>query len=169
MISSLSALVIVKPLPRETHLLHRKDLGLVITVYASITNADELNLSLGHSLRGLYEDITNYLLYKISEEKDVVNENNDGKTWKIDMTLSYPFSGDLGNLILSIGDSHSGGITTTRLVIGEEKELLVKPFFDPIPEDVIEVPGHDVMINSRAKGSTPIKVTFVPLHYCVLK
>ena len=155
--SRLSALVIVKPLPTKTHLLRGEDLDLFVTVYASIASEDDLTLSLGHSLRGLYEDITKHLVYKISEERDMVNTKDDGKMWNIDITLSYNFSDDLGHLILSIGDNHSGAITSTRLVIGEG----IKPFFDPIPEDVMSGPGLDVLIKTQVRGSTPIMVNYL--------
>ena len=135
-----------------------KDVEMNIEVYTSIIiNKDDFTLSLGHSLKGIYEDITGYLLYEISEDKDGENRKYYRKMWKIDITLSYPFSGDLGHLILSIGDSHSGAITTTRPVIGEEKTL-VKPFFDPVPRSVQTYPGQDVFINTLVNGYTPIKV-----------
>ena len=147
----------MKPLPQETILLLGKDFDITVTVSASITSEDDLKLSLGHSLRGIYEDITKYLVYNIYEEKAGKNEKGYDQLWKIDMTLPFIFSEDLGHLILSIGDNHSGGITTSRLVVGEERKL-VKPFFDPVPKDVTGSLGEDMLIETQIRGSTPIEV-----------
>ena len=132
---------------------------MTITVNASVTSEDDFTLSLGHSFKGTYEDITKHIMYDIIEEEREEEDNaGDGRIWKIDMTLSYTFTEDLGNLILSIGDNHSGGITTTRLFIGEETTL-VKPFFDPEPESIEADLGDDILIVTEAKGSSPIEVS----------
>ena len=158
-----SALTIVKPLPKETYLTPGEALDMSITISASIKSEDHIKISMGHSLKGKYEDVTKYLTHTFSEEsKDKIEGEEDSKTWIVDMALSYPFGEDLGNLILSIGDNHSGGITTTRLFIGEDTTL-VKPFFDPEPESIEADLGDDILIVTEAKGSSPIEVSVLQI------
>ena len=168
-----SALVIVKPLPEETHLMPGEDLNLSITINASIVSEDEITLSLGHSSNGLYEDLTDYLVYDLIKQDDDFDVDDvddddeydvDGEIWDIDMTLPYPHSQASGDLTLSVGDSHSGDITTTRLVIGQEGKD-VAPFFDPLPKSVKTHVGKDMLVNTRARGSTPITVSIVTEVY----
>ena len=84
-------------------------------------------------------------------------EEDSDRSWQIDLTLPYPHSQASGDLTLSVGDSHSGDITTTRLVIGQEGKD-VAPFFDPLPKSVKTYPGKDVLISTAARGSSPIEV-----------
>ena len=170
-----SALVIVKPLPEETHLMPGEDLNLSITINASIVSEDEITLSLGHSSSGLYEDLTDYLVYDLIKQDDDFDVDDvddddeydvDGEIWDIDITLPHPHSQASGDLTLSVGDSHSGDITTTRLVIGKEGKD-VAPFFDPLPKSVKAYTGQKVFINTEAKGSTPIKVSWIILIFII--
>ena len=156
-----SAFVIVKPLPKETYLTPGNDLNMSITVSGSISSEDDVIISLGHSLRGVYKDITNYLVYELSEEDDMDGEERH--LWNIDMTLPYPFSQASGDLILSVGDSNGGDVTTTRLIIMQEGKDLA-PFFDPVPKSVKTFHGEDVFINAQARGSTPLNVSV----YCIM-
>ena len=131
-----------------------EDLNMSITINASITSEDEIILSLGHSSKGVYQNLTKYLAYEISEDDD----EETSRYWKIDMTLPYPHSQASGDLTLSVGDSHSGDITFTRLILtnGEKADA---PFFDPAPKSVIINLGQDVLINTAVKGSAPIDVS----------
>ena len=131
-----------------------------VVINASITNEDDITISLGHSSRGIYHDLTKNVAYKLFEiETNEVEEDSD-RSWQIDLTLPYPHSQASGDLTLSVGDSHSGDITTTRLVIGKEGKD-VAPFFDPLPKSVKAYTGQKVFINTEAKGSTPIKVSWI--------
>ena len=148
----------MKPLPEETLLTPGKELNMSITISGTISSEDDIIISMGHSLRAIYKDITDYLVYEMSEE-DVLDDE-EGSQWKIDMTLPYPFSQASGDLILSVGDSHSGDVTTTRLTsIQEGRDL--EPFFNPAPISVETNPGQDVFINTRARGSAPINVSII--------
>ena len=116
-------------------------------------------MSLGHSARGVYEDISKYIVYELSMEKDdTIRDDESGKHWIIDVTLPYPYSQSSGDLILSVGDSHSGDITTTQLII-EQEEKEIAPFFDPLPRSVEAYTGDDVFINAGASGLFPISVS----------
>ena len=123
-----------------------------ITINASIASKDEITLSLGHSSRGIYEGITKYIVYEIS----LLN----GQLWHVNVTVPYPFSQSSGNIILSVGDSHSGDITTTELIIRQDGKENA-PFFDPLPRSVETYSGQDVFIDTEAKGSAPITVSFL--------
>ena len=147
----------MKPLPKEIFLTPGEDLNMTITITGSISNEDDVIISLGHSSRGVYQDVTNYLVYELSEEDDM--EEEEGSRWKIDMTLPYPHSQASGDLTLSVGDSCSGDVTTTRLIVAQEGKNMA-PFFDPIPKSVQTYPDKDVLINTRAKGSTPLNVSY---------
>ena len=148
----------MKPLPRETRLLPGDHLNMSITINASITSPDDITLSLGHSSRGIYEDLTNHLVSTISENEEPLEGAEDSRMWTINMTVPYPHSQASGDLTLSVGDKHSGDITSTRLVVGQEGND-VAPFFDPAPRSVKTYPGQYVLIDTEAKGSSPIKVT----------
>ena len=147
----------MEPLPEETYLTPGEDLNMSITISGSISSEDDLTVSLGHSLRGSYQDITEYLEFELFEMDDM--DEGEGSMWKIDMTLPYPHSQASGDLTLSVGDSHSGDVTTTRLVIMVEGKE-VSPFFDPVPKSVQTYPSQDVLINTRVVGSTPINVSY---------
>ena len=127
-----------------------------VIVRGAILSEDDAIISLGHSLKGVYQDLSKYLVYELSEEDDM--DKVEGSRWKIDMTLPYPYSQAAGDLTLSVGDSHSGDITTTRLIIMQEGKD-VAPFFDPEPKSVQTYLGQDVLINTEAKGSTPLNVS----------
>ena len=148
----------MKPLPEETLLTPGKELNMSITISGTISSEDDVIISMGHSLRAIYKDITDYLVYEMSEE-DVLDDE-ERHLWKIDMTLPYPFSQASGDLILSVGDSRSGDVTTTRLTSIQEGRYL-EPFFNPAPISVKTKPGQDVFINTRARGSTPINVSII--------
>lgn len=151
----------MKPLPKETYLVPGDDLHMHIAINASITSTDEITLSLGHSSKGIYEDLTNYLVYKISEKEDEFDEGeDDSRLWNIDMQLPYPYSQSSGDLTLSVGDSLSGEITTTQLIIRQEEDN-VAPFFDPAPRSVDSYPGEDVLINAEAMSSSPFHVSVI--------
>ena len=113
-------------------------------------------ISLEHSLGEVGQDFTKYLVNDISEEDSMDEE--EGSRWKIDMTLPYPYSQASGDLTLSVGDSRSGDVTTTRLIIKQEGQEMA-PFFDPVPKSVKTYPGQDVLINTLARGTTPIDVS----------
>ena len=145
----------MKPLPEVTYLTPGEDLNTNVTISASITDEDEVIVSLGHSFRGVYQDLTEYLVYKVSQEDETDKE--EGSMWEINMTLPYPHSQVSGDLTLSVGDNRSGDVTTTRLeFIHEGNELA--PFFDPLPKSVSTYHGQDVLINTRARGSPPLNV-----------
>ena len=133
---------------------------MTITITGSISNEDDVIIALGHSSRGVYQDITEFLVSELSEEHAMDEEGIS--TWAVDMTLPYPNSQASGDLTLSVGDSRSGDVTTTRLIIREEgnEEKEVAPFFDPVPKSVKPYSGQDVLINTRTRGSTPINVSF---------
>ena len=158
----------MKPLPKETFVTPKEDMDLAITIKATLTSEDDLTVSMGHSVKGVYHDFTDNLVYILTEiDYDApTGEEEDVRMWEIDMVLTYPYSEVKGHLILSVGDSHSGGITTTRLVT-ELGEKLVAPFFDPVPESVFVFPDQDVLINTMAKGSTPIEVGINLLLACL--
>ena len=125
-----------------------------VTISGSMNTEDDVTLSLGHSFKGVHEDLTKYLVYDLYKEEEGRNQ------WKIDMTLPHPYSQASGDLTLSVGDSHSGDVTTTRLtIIQEGKEAA--PFFDPVPKSAQASLGEDVLINTRAKGSVPINVSYI--------
>ena len=126
-----------------------------ITINASLTSKNDITLSLGRSIKGIYEDLTDNLVFDISEEedKDLKEEYGDGRLWHIDMILPDPFSQSSGYLTLNVGDSHSGDITNTQLVMKS-----TTPIFDPIPKSVKTYPGQDVFINTEAVGSSPFDV-----------
>ena len=138
-----------------------------IKITGIISNENDITISLGHSARGVYQDLTEHLVYELSEE-DETDEEED-RIWKINMSLPYPYSQASGDLTLSVGDSHGGDITTTRLIIMKEENegKEVAPFFDPVPTSVKTYSGQDVLINTRVNGSTPIKVSLVnePQHW----
>ena len=149
----------MKPLPEETHLTPGDDLDMSVTISGSISNEDDVTISLGHSFRGVYHDITKHLDYKLSEDD---MEEEEGSRWKINMTLPYPHSQASGVLTLSVGDGHSGDVTTTRLVIVQKGKGMA-PFFDPVPKSVKTYSGQDVLIDTRVKGSSPLEVI---CNYC---
>ena len=126
-----------------------------ITIAGNISSDYDIVLSLAHSSKGLEEDLTKYLVYELSKEDDMAEE--EGSRWKINLTLPYPYSQASGNLTLSVGDGDSGNVSTTRLIIVQEGKEVV-PFFDPVPKSVKTYLGQDVLINTLAKGSIPIKV-----------
>ena len=156
--------MIVKPLPKQTHLTPGEDLNMSITINASITSTqDDITVSLGHSARGDYEDLTKHMNYEISEDE---NEEEYVKTWKLNVSLPYPYSQSSGDVTLSVGDHHSGDITTTRLIIGQEGKdgKDISPFFDPVPKPQKAFTGQNVLIDTKAMGSTPITVNMKLLH-----
>ena len=146
----------MKPLPKVTFLAPGQDLNMSITIAGNISSDYDIVPSLAHSSKGLEEDLTKYLVYELSKEDDMVEE--EGSRWKIDLTLPYPYSQASGNLTLSVGDGDSGNVSTTRLIIVQEGKEVV-PFFDPVPKSVKTYLGKDVLINALAKGSIPIKVS----------
>ena len=151
-----SALVIIEPLPEEIYLTPGEDLNMSIKINGS--SKDDIIISLGHSSRGVYEDLTEHLVYEISKEEDGDEEDVDISMWKIDMILPYPFSQFSGDLTLNVGDKDSGDVTTTRLVVGQEGKD-VSPFFDPVPKSQKAFTGQNVLINTKARGSAPITVS----------
>ena len=148
--------MIVKPLPEETYLTPGEVLNMSITISGSISSEDDVIFALGHSLNGVYKDISECPVYELTEEVD--SDSKEGSVWEINMTLPYPFSQVTGDFILSVGNSHSGDVTTTRLIIMEEGTE-VAPFFDPVPKSVRTYYGQDVFINTQARGSTPLNVS----------
>ena len=146
----------MKPLPEETYLTPGEDLKMNIEVSGSISSEDDVIMSLEHSSRGVFTDLTEHLVYELYEEDDM--EQEEGSRWKIEMTLPYPYSQASGNFTLSVGDGDSDDVTTTRLTIMEEGNN-VAPFFDPMPKSVKLYPGQDVIIDTLARGSTPIIVS----------
>lgn len=131
------------------------DLNMSIIINTSVsTNEDDIILSLGHSFKGVQQNLTKYLAHELSKEG---GDEEDVRVWKIEMTLPYPYSQSSGDLTLSVGDNLSGDITSTRLIIGQEDDKA--PYFDPVPKSVKAYPGKDVLINTRAKGSSPINVS----------
>ena len=131
---------------------------MTITITGNISNEHDVKISLGHSSRGVQQDLTMYLTSEMSEEDEMDGE--EGSLWKINMTLPYPYSQESGDLTLSVGDSNSGDVTTTRLIIKREG-INMSPFFDPVPKSVKTYPGQDVLINTQARGSTPINVSII--------
>ena len=146
----------MEQLPELTYLTPAKDLNMSIVISGKKSSDDDVIISLSHSSRGVNQDLTEYLVYEISEEADVDEEEVD--QWRINMTLSYPYAQASGDLTLSVGDSHSGDVTTTRLIIVQEGTEVV-PFFDPVPKSVKTYPGQDVLIDTLARGSIPISVS----------
>ena len=144
----------MQPLPELTYLTPGENLNMSIVITSS---EDDVIISLDHSFRGVHHDLTKHLVYELSKEPDI-DEEEDSQ-WKIDMTLPYPYSQASGDLTLSVGNSHSGDVTATRLIIKQGGEN-VPPFFDPVPKSVKTYPGQDVLINTLARGSTPIIVSF---------
>ena len=152
----------MKPLPELTYLTPGKDLNMSIAIFGNASSEDDVKISLRHTFRGINQDFTPYLVYKLSEEDGMEDEEGDirdeeGSLWKLNMTLPYPYSQASGDLTLSVGDSHNGDVTSTRLIIVQEGKE-VAPFFDPVPKSVQTYPGQDVLINTLAKGSSPISV-----------
>ena len=136
-----------------------------VVINASITNEDDITISLGHSSRGIYHDLTKNVAYKLFEiETNEVEEDSD-RSWQIDLTLPYPHSQASGDLTLSVGDSHSGDITSTRLIIRQDENEF-SPYFDPVPRSVESHPGKDVFIPMSAMGSLPINVSFIRKFIC---
>ena len=130
-----------------------------IEITASITSKDDIIISLGHSSRGVYEDLTEHIVFEISEAaEEIMKDEEKGEKWVIEMVLPYPHSQASGDLTLSVGDSHSGDITTTQLIIKQDGEMK-SPYFDPLPRSVDAYPGQDVLINTESKGSAPISVS----------
>ena len=148
----------MKPLPKETYLAPGEELNMTITITGNISNEHDVKISLGHSSKGVQQDLTKYLTSEMSEEDEMDGE--EGSLWKINMTLPYPYSQESGDLTLSVGDSHSGDVTSTRLIIKQEG-INMSPFFDPVPKSVKAYPGQDVLINTQARGSTPINVSII--------
>ena len=148
----------MKPLPKETYLTPWEDLKLGITINASITSKDEITISLGHSSKGIYQDITKFITFEISEIEDENKVDFNDQLWSVNVTLPYPYSQSSGDLILSVGDSHSGDITSTQLIIKQEEKESA-PFFDPLPRSVEAYTGDDVFINAGASGLSPISVS----------
>lgn len=128
-----------------------------IKVNSSITSKDDFTVSLGHSSRGVYVDLTQNLVYEITKEEDSDEEEDDISMWKIDMTLPYPHSQASGDLTLSIGDNHSGDITTSHLIIGQDGNNDA-PYFDPVPKSQKLFTGQNVLINTKVIGPTPLMV-----------
>ena len=126
-----------------------------VTISGSISSEDDVIMSLGHSFRGVYRDLTEYMEYELSEEEDMDEE--EVNQWRINMTLPYPHSQVSGDLTLSVGDNRSGDVTTTRLEFIQEGNE-VAPFFDPVPKSVSTYHGQDVLINTQARGSLPLNV-----------
>ena len=151
-----SALQIVKPLPKVTYLTPGKDLNMSITINASITSVDDIILSLEHSSEEVYENLTKYLIFKLTAEEE--NEEPSTGNWKINMTLPYPYCQTSGELNLIVRDSHSGDFTTTELIIRQDEDDKT-PYFDPVPRSVKINPGQDVFINTRIKGTPSINVS----------
>lgn len=149
----LSALVIIKPLPKQTLLTPGEDLSMNIEVNASVSSGNDIILSMGHSSRGLYQDLTDHLVYDISKDQ---KESADSKKWNIDMTLPYPYSQASGDITLSVGDGYSGDITSSQLIIVQKQDKA--PYFDPAPKSVKSYPGRDVFIKTEAMGSSPLNV-----------
>ena len=127
-----------------------------VTISGNISSGDGIIISLDHSSKGVNEDLTKHMVYDLSEEDEMDEEK--GSLWELNMTLPYPYSQASGDLTLSVGDSDSGDFTSTRLIIVQEGEN-VPPFFDPVPKSVQTYPGQDVLINTLARGSTPINVS----------
>ena len=130
------------------------DLNMSITISTSSTNPDDITLSIGKYVKGYFDDLTEHIFYEFSK-KVKEGEKREVSIWQIDMDLSYPHAEGDGFIVLSVGDSRSGAITTTHLLhIQEDKP----PYFDPIPKSVVDYIGEDILIDTRAKGSSPIKV-----------
>ena len=159
-------MLIKKPLPEETYLSPNEDLNMGIKVSASRTFEADIIISLGRSSRGVYEDLTQHITYNVSEDEyDDVEKDDDGEDWIVDITVPYPYSQASGDLTLSVGDSHSGDITSTRLIIRQDENEF-SPYFDPVPRSVESHPGKDVFIPMSAMGSLPINVSFIRKFIC---
>ena len=127
-----------------------------ITISGNISSEDDISISLRHSGRGFYQDLSKYLVYELSEIDEM--DGKEGNLWEMEMTLPYPYSETSGDLTLRVKDKHSGDTTNTRLIVRQEEQE-VAPFFDPVPKSFKTYPGQDVFINTKAKGSTPINVS----------
>ena len=133
---------------------------MTIQITCNISSEDDVVISLDHAFRGVKEDLTKYLVYELLEENSMDEE--EGSLWELNMTLPYPYSQASGDLTLNVEDSHSGDVTTTRLIIKQEGHEMA-PFFDPVPKSVQTYPGQDVLINTRVRGSTPINVSMIDI------
>ena len=147
----------MKHLPEETYVTPGQDLNMSVTFYSGISGEDDVTLFLGHSFRGVYQDLTEHLVYEISEEDEA--DEGEGSLWELDLILPYPYSQASGDLTLHVRDNQNGDVTTTRLIIVQDGKG-TPPFFDPVPKSVQTYPGQDVLINTQTKGSTPIDVSF---------
>ena len=119
---------------------------------------DDISLSLKHSLNEVVQDLTDHLILEINDDGWVNEAVRSRKKWIINMKLPHLYSRGTGNLILSVSDLHSTDITSTTLEFMQEAKGGA-PIFDPAPKSVSAHTGQDVFINTRARGSTPIKVS----------
>ena len=132
-----------------------------------ISDEDDITVSLGHSSisKAVYQNLTKYIGFELSDEDET--DEAESNLWKLNVTLPYPDSQASGDLTLSVGDNHSGDVTTTRLII-EQEGINMSPFFDPVPKSVKAYPGQDVLINTQARGSTPINVSITKNMLCYI-
>ena len=151
----------MKQLPEESNLTPGDDLDMNVIISTTAISEDGITLSLKHYSDGIYNDLTKYLVYDLSDNTDDSKyDKENARIWKIDMTLPYPHSQASGDLILSVKDDHSGGETSTRLVIAQEGNDGL-PFFDPIPSSVTSYTGEDLFIETKVKGLTPLIVSIM--------
>ena len=147
----LSALNIIRPLPAEIYITKGDDVDLSVKIEGTIESEDELTVTLYNSLRGLDTDLSKHLKWDITPVPNMPDQ------YEFEATLPYPYSLNAGDLRLTIANENGADDTETVLNI-EEMGSEDPPFFDPAPTDIKSYPNNNIMLETRVRGSRPVKI-----------
>ncbi|XP_063687572.1 uncharacterized protein LOC134820861 isoform X3 [Bolinopsis microptera] len=144
------ALNIITPLPAEIYITKGDDVDLSVKIEGTIESEDELSVTLYNSLRGLDTDLSKHLKWELSPVPNMPDQ------YELEATLPYPYSLNAGNLRLTIANEH--GADDTETVLNIEEMGSDPPFFDPAPSDIKSYPNNNIMLETRVRGSRPVKI-----------
>ena len=126
-------------------------MDLSVKFEGSIESEDELTVTLMNSLRGLNTELSKHLDWEITPVAGMVDQ------YEFDATLPYPYSLNSGDMRLTIANEFGGDDSETVLNI-EEMGSEDPPYFDPAPEDIKTYPNNNILLETRVRGSRPVKI-----------
>ena len=142
---------IIEPLPAEIYITKGDDVDLSIKFEGTVDSEDDLEITLVNSLRGLETDLSKHLEWELIPDEDTADQ------YDLEATLPYPYSLNAGDMRLTVANQHGGDDTQTVLNI-EEMGSEDPPYFDPAPTNIKTYPNKDVLLETRVRGSRPVKI-----------
>ena len=144
-------ITIIEPLPAEIYITKGDDVDLSIKFEGTVDSEDDLEITLVNSLRGLETDLSKHLEWELIPDEDMTDQ------YDLEATLPYPYSLNAGDMRLTVANQHGGDDTQTVLNI-EEMGSEDPPYFDPAPTNIKTYPNKDVLLETRVRGSRPVKI-----------